>query len=643
MLFLGPIVRRDLILLLRRGSPWTERAAPSVILVLVLIGWVIKWAWEGRDWTSIEGGNQFVWEVFGLMVGVQLAYSALYMISLTAAPIALERDRKTLDALLATELTATEIVLGTLMSALIRIGTGWLALVPVGVALIWLGGIDLRVVGLAAAGVAATTALAASIGVVCSVEARTASRAGGWVVFWLYTWLGLPAVLVILAPRVWTLGATYLVPIASPFLASSPIGVGLSVVLGLIPRGSLVSAVTQMIGLQAVGVAVLIGWAIVRLRPAARRAAGWSGWAEWRRGRRTSGRVRPACGNDLILWREMYPARTVGPLARRVAQGFSLITFGLLIYVTSWFAGPAFAELWASGGYGPRPGPPITNELNPIARVLINKLLGFPGATVGPGQARLDFNAYLRMVTLGFESIYLITLLGMAAESVAAERDRDTWPGLLVTPLTGREILRGKLLGVLWRVRWFLIVLGAFWLVGTLSGAVHPVGVLAAVVILGVSSWFVAVAGVTISLHAPNRQKAVAWTLLPLMGMTLLSVFGFLAPGVVGAIPAACLPAFAGWATLFSYDDIRDLTAGGPLATLAAVRLTTSMATWLVLGIATASLAAQAVAAGWLARLGARRFDAVVGRPTRGQPTDPIQPQIKELSAATPARAGPLV
>jgi len=70
---------------------------------------------------------------------------------------------------------------------------------------------------------------------------------------------------------------------------------------------------------------------------------------------------------------------------------------------------------------------------------------------------------------------------------VAAERERDTWLGLIATPLPGREILKGKILGSIWRMRGVAFLMPALWSVGLLSGSLHPLGFLAAVVLLGVT------------------------------------------------------------------------------------------------------------------------------------------------------------
>jgi hypothetical protein len=46
--------------------------------------------------------------------------------------------------------------------------------------------------------------------------------------------------------------------------------------------------------------------------------------------------------------------------------------------------------------------------------------------------------------------------------------------------LSGREILRAKLLGSIWKVPRAGVLMLALWMLGLLSGAVHPLGFIAA-------------------------------------------------------------------------------------------------------------------------------------------------------------------
>jgi hypothetical protein len=88
----------------------------------------------------------------------------------------------------------------------------------------------------------------------------------------------------------------------------------------------------------------------------------------------------------------------------------------------------------------------------------------------------------------------LLVALGAAA-GVTAERARETWDSLTATPLCGRTILRAKAVGAVWKVRWGLLLLVVLWAAGLLTGSLHPLGLVAALLLLGVSVGFMAALG----------------------------------------------------------------------------------------------------------------------------------------------------
>src|SRR5262249_33660196 len=107
---------------------------------------------------------------------------------------------------------------------------------------------------------------------------------------------------------------------------------------------------------------------------------------------------------------------------------------------------------------------------------------GYGEAAVG--DSCVAFNVFLRLVTTLVTFLYALMLAGFSPEGVAVERARDPWTGLLATPLTGWEIFRAKMIGAAWRARWAPIALVALWGVGVVGGAVHPLGFVAALVVL---------------------------------------------------------------------------------------------------------------------------------------------------------------
>ncbi len=127
-----------------------------------------------------------------------------------------------------------------------------------------------------------------------------------------------------------------------------------------------------------------------------------------------------------------------------------------------------------------------------------------------------------------YVAFWLLAVAGAAASSVTIERERDTWVSLTATPLTGREIFRGKVLGAIWHQRGFAAVLISVWMLGLITGAVHPAGVMLSFVAVAALTWLVATLGVHASIRARDTSRAMASTLLPLAFLNGYPIIVFL-------------------------------------------------------------------------------------------------------------------
>jgi ABC-type transport system involved in multi-copper enzyme maturation permease subunit len=612
---LGPLLRRELITSVRRAAAFQDRLGGAVLAAAVVAGCVVAWDWWGWDRASVAGAAAFARATFGLIVAAQAVLTMGLVPGEVAPRIASERDRKSLDALLTTPLSGAQVVLGTTAAGLVKPAAGLAALLPVAVVMVFLGGVDPRLVLLAGAGLVSTALALAALSVAVSVGARTARRALSYAISLAMAWMGLPLLPIILLPRLWPAGARWTAPVALWLLDSSPTGVAANLV-GLVRRGSLVGTVLRMIALQAAAAAVLLAWASWRLRPAARALCDGEGRALLLRLRRTRRRPRPACGDDPVLWNEIHSTGGVSEAERLVSRLVNLAWIGLLTLATSWFARPAFAEL-AARGYGAAPQGQAMPELNPFARVLLTKLTRF---SIGPapGQARLEFNIVLRQVSAVLALMYAILVAGAAAEGVAGERERDTWLGLIATPLTGREILGAKMLGAVWRARVVIGVMIGLWTVGLLAGALHPLGFLAELVGLAASGGFFAALGTYAALWSHHRERAVERTLLPTLVLLISGMAPLLLPpgGASILMGSGSMPLLA-WSSLLSYEDVRAALLSGAFPPLAATGIRTGEGAGRVLAAWLIGTTAQAAGALVLARAAFGGFDAAVGRPMR--------------------------
>ena len=103
-----------------------------------------------------------------------------------AQSIALERDCKSLDSLLATGLSTAEIVPGMMVTGLVRSTNGLAAALPVVVLVAIVGGVPPLLVLLTAAGLGSSLFAAAALNVAVSVYAPSRSKAMsvGMGLFW---------------------------------------------------------------------------------------------------------------------------------------------------------------------------------------------------------------------------------------------------------------------------------------------------------------------------------------------------------------------------------------------------------------------------------------------------------------------------
>jgi hypothetical protein len=571
-MWIGPFLKRELITSARRRQLFQDRFTATGLVAAAVGACVVIAVRNEIDPASVFGVRFLAQTTFGVLVALLTGGVIAHTPVVLGAVIARERDRKSLDSLLSTRFSSAEIVLGTAAAGLFKAASSHAALLPLLVLVVWLGGIDPHWLVLVMAGLASTGLALAALAVAVSAGARTAQRAVSCALFLALGWMCLPPVLVVLLPRVWPAAAGWLAPLLLWGVDSSPLGLAFNVV-GVISRGPLVDALWRMIALQLAAARSFLAWAIVRLRPASRAVDDVVGRSMLLRSLRTRHRDRPACGDDPVLWNEMHSTRGT-TRAERIASGFlHFVWVGLVGVVMLSYAAPAFLELCERGYSWAREAQKLP-EFYPLARAIAARSMNTT-APAAPGQARLEFNIMLRHASGVLALFYVLIIAGSAAESVAVERECDTWPGLIATPLGAVEILRAKMLGAFWRVRGIVWVLIVLWTVGLLSGALHPLGFLAAPAVLFLSGALGAAWGVHASLWAPDRQQAVG-RILPFV--LFISASGLIALGLplwrAKLVAAGGSAPFLVWASLLSYEDVHALLHSGSFLQLGPIGIT---------------------------------------------------------------------
>jgi ABC-type transport system involved in multi-copper enzyme maturation permease subunit len=617
-MLIEPFLRRELVSSARRRQLFQDRFVGTALVTAIVAGGAAYASWNGLNPSSVFGVRLLGQASFGFVVAIAAGLSMVQVPMELSAAIASERDRKSLDSMLATRFRSAEIVLGTLTAGLIKSAARIAALAPLIVLVVWLGGIDPILLLLVVAGVATTALALGALAVAVSATARTARKSASYSISLAMAWMCLPIPLVILLPRLWPAVVPWVVPALGWLLDSSPLGVFMNLV-GVIGRGPPLERLFLMMQLQLGAALALVCIAIWRLRPASRAVYDLEGRSLLLRSLRSRRRNRPSCGDDPVLWNEMYTTRGATRLERIASSTLNLLWAGLVAVVMSVSALPALLELFERGYVSSTEATKMP-DLHPLARQIVARASGM-NAYPARGQARLEFNIMLRQTSAVLALFYALVIAGSAAESVSVERERDTWLGLIVTPLGADEILRAKTLGAFWRVRGLIVMMIVLWTVGVLIGALHPLGYVCAIAGLALSGGFFAAWGVRASLWAPDRKRAVE-RILPLL--LVLSAGGFLALvlplGRAKVFAAACSAPFLIWSSLLSYEDVSALFNSGPLAQLRTIAIydksAVVMTAWL------AGTSAYAIGALYWARASLRGFDDAVDRPrrTRGNP-----------------------
>ncbi|HZW34908.1 MAG TPA: ABC transporter permease subunit, partial [Isosphaeraceae bacterium] len=412
-----PIFRWGLVAAAREGRLQGERSTFAGGLAIIVVGTFGAWYY----WSD----GQITSRTLGRVTDQALGWTSLFHFAICAsfalrgaAAIAKERDRRTLDFLLATRLNNAEIVLGKLAACLL-VGFGTLAAgLPVLLLLHVLGGVDLRLILLGLAGFASSVLFISSWAIWFSAEARSFRMAAAPFMLLVPLWMIGPFFVSMILPRLGYHLPEWAAAVNWWLLASSPVAVAFRMVLGLDSWTQLVFIVGRMIGIQLLGALLVTIVAIARLRAADRALASGDRSLLRRERRRPVWRLwsRPPVGDDPILWREMYTARGNG-LMKAIGWLLNAGCLAVLAYATSCFAAPAVREAWEHG-YPLAVSDVNRPEFNLFLRIFL------PGA--GPNQpidlARIDFNLFLRYATTAMAVVLAVG--GAATPGEVLDRER---------------------------------------------------------------------------------------------------------------------------------------------------------------------------------------------------------------------------
>jgi hypothetical protein len=449
---------------------------------------------------------------------------------------------------------------------------------------------------------------------------------------WLIAWFVIP-VFVGLTPILTLIGLRppgFVLTLNAWVLSSNPITLLPLFIRGGVSLGALYFTIGWMSGLQVAAGVVLVLAAIARLRSAYRVSVGGDGRGlagrftlpVWRF------RPRPPVGDDPIFWRERYTTRgnLVGQLAGMCIGGAVVAS---LAYFTFFYARRAFVELWHNG-YSAGATAAVQPELNIFKRLFYDE----PGVNAPLDSARIDFNLFLRYLTVAFMFILAIGTAGLTVQAIQSERAKETWSSLIATPLSARDILRSKLRASVWRLRGMGTIVFVMWTLGLLSGAIHPLGYLATVLIMASWTWFFLVSGMLAALKAKDLRVSANVTMTTFFLPLISTALPFLLPARISSViwGAGSTP-FLASLSLASYRELRGALEGPVYQPLQWFKINTGDGPLLVALACLIGIVVPALWGRWIWLYSIANFDRLVGRPVKEKPVP------TESLAAKPALA----
>ncbi len=526
---LGPIFAREWLTLPRRASHYVARSVYLGLLwVLALTAWQATVGWAQP--ATLGDNAHFGLVLFQLLMYVQLALLVFFAALSGASSITQEKDRRTFVLLLLTDLRNYEIVLGKLLGSLLQIALLLAGMVPVLTLFLLLGGVAPEQLGRAVLILAATALATGSLGVLVALWRDKTFQALALTVLCLVLYFCLVRGLAVLpALTGWVFGPSEAVDATAvarwqqwldPFEA-------LQAVLDFSGQGT-AAQVPPAYGFAA----VMVGWSVLL-----------NGLGIWKlrvwnpSGEPIQQRERP---EDLEEKDRALAHAAPGP-------------------VRNVWANPILWREVATRAYGRRP------LLVKLAYALVLALICYYVLTPLWTLEGREWAAAKGLVPVAILSLLLIS--AQAVTAITSERDTGALDLLLVTDLTPREFIFGKLGGIVYNTKEFLlpplvlaVVYACYGLLATPPRG-HPEllaskNVEAAVSVVGggnVLLAFAIVLGVHVALQTEKSRLAIIHTLGTVFFLSVgtlvciylilingrfeyqwVSFIGFLAAGIAG-------------------------------------------------------------------------------------------------------------
>jgi ABC-type transport system involved in multi-copper enzyme maturation permease subunit len=487
---IGPVFTREAAVAPRRPSFFAARTLfVGALFVLTITAWQLL---VGSQ--RIENVGDLAWfgaTAFHILAPLQLAVAMPFSALLVASAVALEKDRKTIDLLLMTNLSNAELVLGKLFAGLLTVVVVVVAAWPLLAIMSLLGGVSSGQIFRVQAVTLASALVAGSLGSTIALWREKTFQALAMTALVLVLWLvGWEIVATTGAGRSWwNISAESWAVAMSPWQAVQAAARPVFAEAAASGRRTdpvylfLCSAVLISALLNAVAIAMVRVWNPAReVRPrTADRAGRLSTSGEEAADQSAAavhgagGKVRPVWDNP-ILWREV----------RTWAYGKKILVIRVAYWAVFAVCAAALAASVAGGASA------TTVAIPDAARPLVTLLV-----------------------------VSLILLNALAVTSLTNERDSRALDLLLVSDLSPKEIVFGKIGGAFYNAKEMVVLpialCGYLWFAGHLATE-NFVFLLGGLVVMNA---FAAVLGLHAGITYANSRTAIAMSIGTLLFLFL--------------------------------------------------------------------------------------------------------------------------
>jgi ABC-type transport system involved in multi-copper enzyme maturation permease subunit len=474
----GPVLLYDLIRTARRSRYFILRCVYAlVLLILMYLAYEAHFPRRRGSGPRPQDLSAFAEHFFAIFMITQYIVILLLTPAYVAGAIADEKQRRTIEFLLATDLHNQEIVLGKLVSRLAHLTLTLLVGVPILSLTLLFGGVspDLLAGGLIAT--VLTMLSVSGISILLSVHGRRPRDAIMLTYLLIILYFAVWGMLVLGKEVVQEMGGRHSLvssayeSVFRVYSAGNLFWILIELEQQARATGTYGTRLIELLGSYAIfhGVVFLSGTALAVLR-VRRVFLQQASRADVPPARPVRARPHRPIGQHPMLWKELFVE------ARGRLGWVGKIVAGLVALLCLL---PAVIIIGSS------------IHRHPLSEVM---------------------NSYVRTVGTLLACLMLLAIAVRAASSIGGERDRQTLDSLLASPLTNLEILFGKWLGSLASVRWMLVLLGVIWLFGLVTGGLHPLAVPLLLVALAGYGAFMASLGLVFAAGTKTTIRAVMWT-----------------------------------------------------------------------------------------------------------------------------------